>query len=58
MKQRAGYASTALSHAVDEVALILLQDHSEGCVAECIHEGRGTEMIEELMTIIRRTVRL
>lgn len=48
---------TALSHAVDEVALILLQDHIEGCVADCIHEGRGTEMIDELMTIIRRTLR-
>jgi CsoR family transcriptional regulator, copper-sensing transcriptional repressor len=48
---------TALSHAVDEVALILLQDHIEGCVTECIHEGHGAEMIEELMTLIRRTLR-
>lgn len=48
---------TALSHAVDEVALILLQDHIEGCVTECIHEGHGPEMIDELMTIIRRTIR-
>jgi CsoR family transcriptional regulator, copper-sensing transcriptional repressor len=48
---------TALSHAADQVTLILLQDHVEGCVTECIQEGHGTEMIAELMTLIRRTLR-
>ncbi len=48
---------TALSHAADQVALILLQDHIEGCVTECIHDGDSSGMIDELLGIIRRVVR-
>jgi len=48
---------TALSRAADEVALLLLQDHIEGCVAEAIHQHQGQEMIQELMAVIRRTMR-
>ena len=48
---------TALSHAADEVALLLLQDHIEGCVTEAIREERGEEMIRELMNVIRRSPR-
>ena len=48
---------TALSHAADEVALLLLQDHIEGCVSESIREERGEEMIRELMNVIRRSTR-
>lgn len=48
---------TALSHAADQVALILLQDHIEGCVTHCIHEGGSSGTIDELMGIIRRVVR-
>lgn len=48
---------TALSHAADQVALILLQDHIEGCVTQCIHEGDSSGMIDELLGIIRRVVR-
>lgn len=48
---------TALSHAADEVALLLLQDHIEGCVTDAIHTQHGPEMIRELMGIIRRALR-
>lgn len=48
---------TALSHAADQVALILLQDHIEGCVTQCIHEGDSSGAIDELLGIIRRVVR-
>ena len=48
---------TALSHAADQVALILLQDHIEGCVTQCIHEGDSSQTIDELLGIIRRVVR-
>ena len=48
---------TPLSHAADEVALLLLQDHIEGCVAEAIREERGEGMIRELMNVIRRSTR-
>jgi len=47
----------ALSRAADEVALLLLQDHIEGCVAEAIQQHYGQEMIAELMGVIRRTMR-
>ena len=48
---------TALSHAADEVALLLLQDHIEGCVVESIREERSDDMIRELMNVIRRSTR-
>lgn len=48
---------TALSHAADQVAPILLQDHIEGCVTHCINEGNSSGTIDELMGIIRRVVR-
>ncbi len=47
----------ALSAAVDEVALLVLQDHIEGCVSDAIREGAGEERIHELMGVIRRAVR-
>ena len=48
---------TALTHAADEVALLLLQDHIDGCVAEAIRGERGEPMIRELMGVIRRAMR-
>jgi len=48
---------TALTHAADEVALLLLQDHIDGCVAEAIRGEHGEPMIRELMGVIRRGMR-
>ena len=47
---------TALSHAADEVSLLLLQDHVEGCVVDAIREQQGEPMIRELMEVVRRCV--
>ncbi len=47
----------ALSAAVDEVALLVLQDHIEGCVSDAIREGAGEERIHELMGVLRRAMR-
>ena len=47
----------ALSAAVDEVALLVLQDHIEGCVSDAIREGAGEERIHELMGVLRRALR-
>jgi len=47
---------TALSHAADEVSLLLLQDHVEGCVVDAIREQKGDPMIRELMEVVRRCV--
>ena len=47
---------TALSHAADEVSLLLLQDHVEGCVVDAIREQKDEPMIRELMEVVRRCV--
>ena len=43
----------ALSSAADEVALIILQNHIEGCVTDAIREQRGEDYIKELIATIR-----
>lgn len=48
---------TALSAAADEVALLILESHIEGCVAEAIREKHGKEHIEELMRVIRKAMK-
>jgi len=48
---------SALSAAVDEVSLLILQDHIEGCVAEAIRGEHGEEHIKELMRAIRKVVK-
>jgi len=48
---------SALSSAADEVALIILQNHIEGCVTDAIREQRGDDYIRELMATIRKAVK-
>lgn len=48
---------TALSAAADEAALLVLQNHIEGCVTEAIQEKRGEEYIKELMRVLRKALR-
>ena len=48
---------SALSSAADEVALLILQSHIEGCVTDAIREQRGEEYIKELLTTIRKAMK-
>ena len=48
---------TALSSAADEVALLILENHIEGCVTEAIREHHGEAHIQELMKTIRKTLK-
>ena len=48
---------SALSAATDEVSLLILQSHIEGCVANAIREKRGESHIKELMTVLRKAMR-
>lgn len=48
---------TAISSAVREVSLLLLQDHVEGCVTDAIQHDSGEEMVKELITVVRRAMR-
>ncbi len=46
----------ALSSAADEVALIILQNHIEGCVTDAIREQQGEDYIKELIATIRKAM--
>ena len=48
---------SALSSAADEVALLILQSHIEGCVTDAIREQRGDEYIKELINTIRKAMK-
>ena len=48
---------SALSAAADEVALLVLESHIEGCVSQAIREEHGDEHIQELMRTIRKAIR-
>ncbi len=47
----------ALSPAAYEVALIILQNHIEGCVTDAIREQRGEDYIKELIATIRKAMK-
>ena len=47
----------AVKSALDSVALILLADHTEHCVAEAIHAGKGGAKIRELNGAVERLVK-
>jgi len=48
---------SALSSAADEVSLLILQSHIEGCVADAVREQRGEDHIRELMVAIRKVMK-
>ena len=49
---------TAMSSAVDEIELMILESHIEGCVSDAIHDGENEQArIHELMTAIRKTIK-
>ena len=47
----------AVKAALDSVALLLLADHTEHCVTEAIHAGKGTAKVKELNGAVERLVR-
>jgi DNA-binding FrmR family transcriptional regulator len=46
----------ALTAAADQVGLMLLEDHISGCLAHAIESGEGQPYVDELMTVVRRTM--
>ena len=46
----------ALTAAADEVALLLLEDHIDGCLTHAVETGQGRPYVNELMTVVRRTM--
>ena len=48
---------SAVKAALESVALLLLEDHVDHCVADAITAGDGTEKVQELTSAIERLVR-
>ncbi len=46
----------ALTAAADQVALLLLEDHIDGCLAHAIESGDGQPYVDEVMTVVRRAM--
>lgn len=47
----------AVKAALDAVALLLLQDHTEHCVVEAIQAGDGSKKVRELNDAVERLVK-
>ncbi len=48
---------TALSGAADNVSLLILQGHIEGCVTDAVRQQGGQNHIKELMRTIRKAIK-
>ncbi len=48
---------TALGAAADEVALLILENHIEGCVTDAIREQHSESHMRELMETLRKAMR-
>ena len=46
----------ALTAAADEVALLLLEDHIDGCLSHAIESGQGHPYVDEVMAVVRRAM--
>ena len=48
--------TAALRAAVDSVALLVLEDHVQGCVRSAVDQGDGEKYIEEVLDVVRRAL--
>ena len=46
----------ALTAAADQVALLLLEDHIDGCLTHAVQSGEGQPYLDEVMAVVRRTM--
>jgi len=46
----------AMTAAADQVGLLLLEDHIDGCLTHAINSGQGQPYVEEVMQVVRRAV--
>jgi DNA-binding FrmR family transcriptional regulator len=47
----------AVKAALDQVGLLLLEDHVKGCVVDAVREGAETEKVDELIGAVARFAR-
>jgi CsoR family transcriptional regulator, copper-sensing transcriptional repressor len=43
--------------ALEQVSLLLMENHMRHCVTEAIQEGKGDEKISEVMTVLKRYIK-
>jgi DNA-binding FrmR family transcriptional regulator len=48
--------TAALRAAVDSVALLVLEDHVQGCVRTAVERGDSDQYIEEVLDVVRRAL--
>jgi DNA-binding FrmR family transcriptional regulator len=48
--------TAALRAAIDAVALLILEDHVQGCVKTAAERGDADEYIEEVLEVVRRAL--
>lgn len=48
---------SALQSALDAVAMLLLENHTHGCMQGAIKSGKGDAAIDELMAVVRKFAR-
>ncbi len=48
--------TAALRAAIDSVALLILEDHVQGCVRTAAEQGDPDRYIEEVLDVVRRTL--
>lgn len=46
----------ALTAAADQVALLVLEDHVQGCLTHAIETGQGQPYVDEVMRVVRRSL--
>jgi DNA-binding FrmR family transcriptional regulator len=46
----------AMTAAADQVAMLLLEDHVDGCLRHAIETGQGEPYVSEVMAVVRRMV--
>ncbi len=46
----------ALTAAADQVAMLVLEDHIEGCLTHAIATGQGEPYVAEVMQVVRRSI--
>jgi len=44
----------ALTAAADQVAMLLIEDHVNGCLVHAVETGQGEPYVAEMMTVVRR----
>jgi DNA-binding FrmR family transcriptional regulator len=46
----------ALTAAADGVAMLVLEDHIDGCLTHAIDTGQGKPYVDEVMQVVRRAI--